>query len=304
MKKAVIGILGHPPLNQNYHGAGMVNIVSQLFNAQVEKEGCNYENYDQLIIYHGPNFDPKQYNAMGGINHKVKSRAAYLARYQGEVLSLDGFQLSEFAERKKVPEYANYPSFKLTEIPERENLVIGDSHSISVWPGEDYTIKRHDGKTMHGFMKDPYKYADYKRYKHIIFYFGNIDLRFHFCRNLTHGQRKDLVFRYLDFASKYNSTVVELLPVENESRKLPTTMIYKGKKYFGSIKERQEVREQVNEWIRASGLNYYSWPKFMVNRDGELDFKYMEPKGSVHLRPKYYYHKLMKKISEPTLFNV
>ena len=93
----------------------------------------------------------------------------------------------------------------------------------------------------------------------------------------------------MEFSSKLkNNTVVGLLPVEHESRKLPGTGLYLKQAYFGSRQERMELREIAHEIIKASGQKYYMWPDEWLDEDGTKMFEYMEPKQSVHLKPKYY----------------
>ena len=60
-------------------------------------------------------------------------------------------------------------------------FVLGDSHSVSVYPvGAD--ISRNDGKTLFGVMKEGMDKYIPEGTKHLISYFGNIDVRHHLCR--------------------------------------------------------------------------------------------------------------------------
>ena len=165
-------------------------------------------------------------------------------------------------------------------MPEKSNLVIGDSHSLSVWPNENYGISRNDGKTLHGFLK---LNMDLSQYEHIIFYFGNIDLRFHLARQSNPIEAtKDLFKRYCDYASNYNSTLTMLLPAEDESRKIPKSGQYKGKNFFGSLELRKELRLIANKIIYDSGIPFLEWPSTFLDEKGNLMFEIMEPKQSVH----------------------
>jgi hypothetical protein len=297
MKTGIIGVLNNPATSENSHSAGMVNIVSKLFNADVLKENDNWDQYDKLIIYHGVNFRPGKFNIIGGINDDVLLRAEKLNNYKGDLYSLDGFQLNDFSKVRKLNLYDNVEDLKLIELPKRKNLVIGDSHSLSVWPNENYEISRNDGKTLFGFLR---LNIDLSGYDHIIMYFGNIDLRFHLARQEDPIEAtKKLFKRYVDYASKYNVTLVTLLPVEDESRKIPQSGQYKGYNFFGSKELRKSLREVANDIIIQSGLPYIEWPSSYLNEDGDLSFEVMEPKQSVHLRPKFYINNVQK---QPKLF--
>jgi len=295
MKKGIVGILNNPATSMNSHSAGMVDIVSKLFDAEVLTEKDKWDDYDYLIVYHGVNFKPGSFNIIGGINNEVLIRSRKLNDFKGNILSLDGFQLNQFSIKRKIHEFDDFKNIKEISIPDRDNLVIGDSHSISVWPNDSYTISRNDGKTLHGFLKQE---RDLSHYKHIIFYFGNIDLRFHLARQANPVEAtKDLFKRYCEYASKYNSTITQLLPIEDESRKIPKSGQYKGQNFFGSIELRKELRLVANEIMLSSGLPNIEWPTEFLNEKGNLSFDIMEPKQSVHIRPAYYIRNMAKQLT-------
>lgn len=295
MKRAIIGVLNNPATSLNSHSAGMVEIVSKLFNADILNDRDDWDQYDELIIYHGPNFKAGFFNVIGGINETILLRAKKLNEFKKSILSLDGFQLSEFSIKRKLFLYDQVDKYQITQLPERPNLVIGDSHSLSVWPNENYAISRNDGKTLHGFLKLD---VDLSAYDHIIMYFGNIDLRFHLARQEDPIEATKKLFKnYINYALKYNITLTTLLPVEDESRKIPQSGQYKGKNFFGSIELRKELRNVANQIIIESGLKYIEWPESYINQDGNLSFDAMEPKQSVHLRPKYYLKNLNKNLT-------
>jgi len=295
MKTGIVGILNNPATSLNSHSAGMVNIVSKLFKADILNEKDDWDSYSQIIIYHGVNFKPGSFNIIGGINNEVLKRSEKLANYRGHILSLDGFQLCEFSVKRKLGTYDDFKLFHEISLPKKENLVIGDSHSISVWPDESYTISRNDGKTLHGFLK---LNMDLSEYKKIIFYFGNIDLRFHLARQSNPIEAtKDLFKRYCEYASKYDSTITQLLPVEDESRVIPKSGQYKGQNFFGSIELRKELRLEANRVMLESGLPFLEWPNTFLDNKGNLSFNVMEPKQSVHIRPEFYLRNIRKQLT-------
>lgn len=290
MKKGIIGILNNPATSINSHSSGMVNIVKNLFDADILSETDNWDNYDQLIIYHGPNFKKGVFNIIGGINEGVKNRCDKLINYKGLIKSLDGFQFIDFINKRKL-NYSYNNMFEEIELPEKNNIIIGDSHSISAWFNKEYTIKRIDGKTLYGFLKLNYDLSNYDKK---IIYFGNIDIRFHICRlNNPELELNLLIDKYLNYCHKYNCEIVNLLPIESESRKIPGTGLYKGEKYFGSMQQRQELVYIFNNSINNSGLKTYKWPEKWYNNIDYYENNVMEPKQSVHIRPKYYQKNLI-----------
>lgn len=285
MKTGIIGILNNPAISQNSHSAGMVNIVSKLFDADILNEKTDWNLYDYLIIYHGVNFKEGIYNVIGGINDDVLIRCNKIVNFKGKVDSLDGFQLNDFSIKRKLKNFDNYKSLEKIELPNKDKTLVGDSHSISVWNDVDYTIKRIDGKTLFGFLKNPI-IADH-------YYFGNIDVRFHLPRQKDPIESTiQLVDRYINHASKNNAKVTCLLPVENENRKIPTTGLYKKQSFFGSRELRQILVNVFNERLLSSNLDVLKWPSKWYNDINYYQNEVMEPKQSVHIRPKFYYKNL------------
>jgi hypothetical protein len=295
MKTAIIGIINNPATSENSHSAGMNYIVSKLFDAPILNENEDWNDYDRLIIYHGVNFKEGSFNIIGGFSNDIFIRIKKLIDYKGEILTLDGFQLIDLIKARKLYNYTYDKVFNSIKLPNKDKLVIGDSHSISVWPNEEYTISRNDGKTLHGFLK---LNLDLSNYKEIIFYFGNIDIRFHLARQSNPIEAtKDLFNHYCEYASKYNCSLTQLLPIEDESRKIPSTGLYKGKPFYGGIELRKELRNIANDIMKNSNLKFIEWPDYFVDINGNLKFDIMEPKQSVHIRPKYYQRNIKKQLS-------
>ena len=110
----------------------------------------------------------------------------------------------------------------------------------------------------------------------------------------------ELFNRYCEYASKYNSSLVQLLPIEDESRKIPNTGLYKGQPFFGGIELRKELRRIANNVMLESKIELLTWPDYFVDEKGNLKFEIMEPKQSVHIKPKYYMKENQKQFN---LFN-
>ena len=302
MKKGIIGILNNPATSENSHSAGMVHIIKELFEATILTHNDNWDDYDELILYHGVNFREGSFNVVGGITDEVIKRADMLFNFKKKILTLDKFQLNDFGKVRKFPKYENFPIIESISLPEKENLVIGDSHSISVWPDATYSISRNDGKTLFGFLSDKNKdwHNDLHKYKKLIFYFGNIDLRFHLGRQENPQQAtKELFERYCKFVKQYkSSTITQLLPLEDESRILPKTGLYLGKTFFGDLSLRNELRNIANKIMEDSGIPLIKWPEYFIDTNNKLKLDIMEPRQSVHIRPKFY--KRNEKIEKTT----
>lgn len=286
MKKGIIGILNNPATSINSHSAGMVNIVSKIFEADILNENDNWNKYDELIIYHGVNFKPCSYNIIGGINDSVIKRSEKLANFEKNVYSLDGFQLNDFSIKRKLKIYDLHKTFLEIKLPKKSKHLIGDSHAISVWFDNSFSIDRMDGKTLYGFLKNPIIAEHY--------YFGNIDIRFHLARQKDPITATiELVTKYINHAKINNAKVTCLLPVENENRKIPLTGLYKKKPFYGSKELRQSLVNIFNSELINSGLPVHQWPQEWYD---DIDFyqsQIMEPKQSVHIRPKYYAKNLL-----------
>jgi hypothetical protein len=146
------------------------------------------------------------------------------------------------------------------------------------------------GRTLHGFLRRESVEEINNRFDETITYFMNIDIRFHLMRQPDPQEAtKDLISRYIDFSSRLkNNVIVEPLPIEHESRKIPGTGLYKKKPFFGSREERMGIRQIAIEMIRNSGQKYMSWPEEWIDEDGTKMLDILESRQSVHLKPKYY----------------
>jgi hypothetical protein len=86
--------------------------------------------------------------------------------------------------------------------------------------------------------------------------------------------------------------VIQALPIENESRKLPKTGYYKGTPFAGTWAERTELVKQFNraidEMCERNGWDCYMHPDAYLNSLGELSFDVMEKPKSVHLAREFY----------------
>jgi len=288
-------------LNSQGGGYGLIQ-TKMLFDehphdtVDVNPPPSMWGNYDLLYVCEGVNFVEGSFNVPGGPQPLHTEKMKAIAEFKGELrYSNSIFDFNKFNQRLKVegtfPETNTiswYNTFLAHGLVSRKG-VIGDSHALSVWkPGHslDFTA----GRTLHGFLKRETVEEINSRFDEVILYFGNIDLRFHLMRQENPQQATaDLFNRYVEFAKQLKkATLVELLPVEHESRKIPGTGLYKKQPFFGTREERMQVREIANEIINNSGLEVIQWPSEWIDSDGTKMLDILEMKQSVHLRPKQY----------------
>jgi len=183
---------------------------------------------------------------------------------------------------------------------ESDTFVLGDSHSVSAYkPGAN--ISRNDGKTLFGVLKEGMQNYIPEGTKHLISYFGNIDIRHHL------GRQADPMFSAITLAEDYikhletlnipKITVVALLPIEYEERRIPKTGWHKGTPFIGTQKARTEIMIGFNQVARRlckeKGFEFKEWPShWYTTHPKEFADKYMEKPGSVHLSRQYYHYDL------------
>lgn len=307
----MVGVLANPTMRTSSHNAGYtfiyLSMLRLIYGKEVEvlKEGDNWDDYDTLWINEGVNFKEGQFNLFGGVNESLVSRLNKLNNFKGNVHFWGNFK-PNYAElcRKRNIDVTFTKSIDSHWSPiESNKLVLGDSHSMSVYePGRN--IDRNDGKTLHGFLNQGIESFLDVDTEHLRFYAGNIDVRHHICRlHKNEGDRKKAITKMvLELESQLKILVnedilktveiVELLPIENESRKLPKTGYYNKQPFWGSWEERMECVRTFNQCYRIicirNGWKFLTWPEHFVNELGELDFEVMEARQSVHIAPKYY----------------
>jgi hypothetical protein len=303
MLVGLVSMMGNVGATLNSQGGGYGLIQTKMLwdnhphdTVDVNPPPSMWGNYDLLYICEGVNFVEGSFNVPGGPQPLHTEKMKAISEFKGELrYSNSIFDFNKFNKRLKVegtfPEtntIAFYNTFLAHGLVSRKG-VIGDSHALSVWKPEhslDFTA----GRTLHGFLKRETVEKINSRFDETILYFGNIDLRFHLMRQENPQQATaDLFNRYVAFAKQLNkATLVELLPVEHESRKIPGTGLYKKQPFFGTREERMQLREIANEIINNSGLEVIQWPSEWIDADGTKMLDILEMKQSVHLRPKHY----------------
>jgi hypothetical protein len=133
--------------------------------------------------------------------------------------------------------------------------------------------------------------------KNLMVYFGNIDVRHHLMRQQDPIASIDKLMADYELQLKdlnmESITVSHVLPVENESRKIPKTGWYKKSPYFGSQNDRAALSFYINKKIDAmcelNGWSVYKVPTNFFNAEGELTFDVMEKPQSVHISREFHY---------------
>ena len=302
MKAAIVGMLNNIGSSQSHHGGGYYHVMTSILKSEhivgdldVNPDPSIWNEYERLYILEGVNYQENVFNFIGGPQPEHRAKLEAMANYKGLAIAVNvPIDLNVFNKRFNIDH--QFPAINTIEFAKlhgntTRKLVRGDSHSLSAWrPG--FGLDRTDGKTLHGFLKDADSLVEEwnSKYNEVVLYFGNIDLRFHLMRQENPKAAVGELFRrYVEFAKKLNNaTLVNLLPVEHESRKLPGTGLYLKQPYFGTRQERADLRDTANRILNNSGVKTLQWPDEWIDEDGMKMFEYMEAKQSVHLKPKYY----------------
>jgi hypothetical protein len=274
----------------------------------------DWSNYDAILIDHGMEYKGA-FNIFGGANDDLYMQICRLFRMSHDTrlysLNINMPDVSELVQVRLKTGTENFKKLEssidrikeiCSQIPridfiERgENQILGDSHSFSLYrPG--WNVTRYDGLTLHGVLDRGLKNFLLPQTKNLMVYFGNIDVRHHLMRQQDPIASIDkLVSDYenqLKDTNMESITVSHVLPVENESRKIPKTGFYKKMPFFGTQKERAALSKYINmkidEMCERNGWNVYRIPKEFFNGEGELTFDVMEKPQSVHISREFHY---------------
>lgn len=299
---------------QSHKSAWSYLLLSQLktlgIKADVLNKSQDVHEYDVWMVALPMEFQGT-YNLFGGANDETAIRMQRLLDFKGKVYCLNrqmpdigafaksrmksctelwkGLDIEALSERSKQTETVDLTL-------KSDTFVLGDSHSISVYvPGAN--ISRNDGKTLFGVMKEGMQTYVPKGTKHLISYFGNIDVRHHLCRQPDPVKAtEDLVKNYVEHLKSLGIpkiSAVKLLPIEHEGRRIPKTGFYKGTPFFGSLEKRLQICQIFNKklsiYLSEAGYELIEWPSewYQIDPKDYAD-TYMESPGSVHLSRKYY----------------
>ena len=280
----------------------------------------DHNEYDEMYVYHGNDWSGSL-NIFGGVQgFPYAFNTRNFSRFRGRVYSLDipfppyHEMIQDRIDRAKArgvniqPEWLDVDVDNLKRMHDTatvikyplvtDSLVVGDSHSICMYrPG--WTVNSVPYKTLNGALKDFRSFveevAPIGSFNRLECYFGNIDVRHHLCRvSDDHvGNAKALARRYVGAVESLDIedvSIYELLPIEDESRKLPITGYYKGQPFWGSWRQRDECRLAFRDELEriAGRVKIIRWTDYLLNDKGQLDFKHMERPKSIHLSRQSY----------------
>jgi hypothetical protein len=269
--------------------------------------------FDDVYVYHGNDWGGTL-NLFGGMkNYGNIDNLIRYSKIKGPVYSLwiDHPKYSEMLKPRMKDDihpdwhkvdWDNLKVLEDTAVTVREiesvnRAVAGDSHAICMYrPG--WFVNSVPFKTLHGALKEGLSTFIEPYHEIAEFYFGNIDVRHHLCRQPNPEQAaRDLANRYYEQLSQLDLAKVsayELLPIENESRALPKTGYYKGTPFYGSWEDRNRCRlifkEEMRKLCAQGSVNFIEWTSYLLNDKFELDFEHMEKPKSVHLSRDSYPH--------------
>lgn len=298
----------------------------------------DHNAYDVLYVYHGNDWfgTMNLYGGMYAFPYAFNTRN--LSQFKGKVYSLaipfpayhemiaqkieamkgkprpiqkewTEVDLKNLERMHKTAEVVKFPHIT-------DKIVIGDSHSICMyrpgWTVNSVPFKTLNGAISMGLESFITEVAPVKSFSEVEFYFGNIDVRHHLCRVSPDHRRnaEELATKYyqavLDLPVK-KKAIYELLPLENESRKLPKTGYYKDRPFWGTWSQRNEARKVFNDTVErlcSSGkVRFIRWTDYLLNSKGELDFDFMEKPQSIHLSREYYPHWQGENVREAAIDN-
>ena len=292
----------------------------------------SWDDYDYMVIYHGmeyaggynvfniPDPIPKKFSRFihlfGGAKENIAKKFERLINYNGKMVSIDYPMpnYGAFGMLRSVwgDDYWKQVNWKKIEnicekIPmmrhpyRSDQLILGDSHAFSAYKPPMMVI-RLDKKTLYGALKTGLENLiknngiNPKKLNHLSLYFGNIDIRHHLARRL------DCYRSIVNMMNEYekqikelnipNIELVEALPIENESRKIPKAGYYKDTPFYGKWSLRNNIRNYFNDRLKIlcdkNQWILYKHHKVIINDLGELDFNAMEKPRSVHLNGNFY----------------
>jgi len=308
----------------------------------------DWSEYDVVYVYHGMDYHvapPGYVQALNVFDGMVESAAKFYERLglpqhdhiKYISMDIDMPNYGKLCKYKKGEQSEYWANVNWGRVEERcqnvplmtdpglfyapgkiRHLTLGDSHSHSVYRAGSMVLRK-DGRTLNGVLKKTIGKEiadggfDLKDLDSLTCYWGNIDIRHHVYREADpKAYTRDLLKRY-EADLKTLDRPVELvtpLPIEDESRKIPTSGFYKGTPFTGTQAQRIEILdlwkgELAEMAARNPGWSLYSWPKVWYEMDGvEFMQTYMERPRSVHLARKFYRWDLVNNVANPLLLEV
>ena len=321
IKVGICALVGKiSPKISSHKGAWAHMLWNQLKNAGytnaevITSNDTDWNDYDAILIDHGMEFKGT-FNIFGGSNddlyHQLmrlfsNTRMYSLHHDMPDIGNLIKTRLKAGTDLFKTLEDRIEEATQICQqiprtdhIEKTDKLCFGDSHSFGMYQA-GYMCQRHDGLTMHGTLKRGIETYVYPWIKSLTIYLGNIDVRHHLMRQDDPKGAVDTLMEKYEAQLKTlqsdhgveNIEIVQVLPIENESRVLPKTGYYKGTPFMGSWAERTALVKRINtaivEMASRNGWQVYKHPEVYFNDKGELTFDVMEKPKSVHISREFY----------------
>lgn len=280
--------------------------------------GETWDNYDVIFIYHGMEQDGNTLNLFGGATEDNAKFYERLLTYQDKSLFSLDIPMPDYGKLcknrlKNADDYwkgidwdamsAICKEIPLVQDEPLPKLVLGDSHSFSTYRA-GYATHRKDGRTLAGVLRKTLhqEINDFgpkvlRGLTHLTVYYGNIDIRHHLCREMEPERVLTQLLkeyeRQLLELNIPNIELVNVLPIEDISRKLPKTGYYKGTPFYGTHAQRSQLVQVFNETLQEMAQRnlwkLFTWePEWYIMDPIDYMNTYMEKPKSVHLAPKYH----------------
>lgn len=306
---------------------------ARLLKCQLKNMGYNnvkiLDNKDSILEYGIIIFDlgaefSGTLNMFGGLDEKVFNRLNEIKNFKGSlyswrndlpsILTLSGRR----GNASSCDAFKQTPETFLQEVQSildtcktfqhaylTNNLLIGDSHTPSVWD-PSYMIERRDGRTLKGMVEkgtiekwvvQTFGITLGHQLRSVHVHCSSIDIRHHLGRELDPlRSTAELGQKLLESLMKISDTtliVTHTMGIEDESRELPKTGYFKGTPFYGPWDLRNRMRDVFNavmdEFPKIDHDTFVlKFPKYFFDETGKLKFDVMEKPGSVHLSPEHY----------------
>ncbi len=287
------------------------------FNATILDKNSKLSEYDIIIFDLGAEFK-KVFNVFGGLGpqylkriqellsikgatfswqHQVPSLRELIQSRIGKKSTSEGFGLLTEEQLSKLEQISSGATV-FDHVIKKNHLLIGDSHTPAIWT-PDMVIERRDGRTLAGALENGTltKYVDNpSQYSAITVHLSSIDIRHHVQR--CKDPASVLINMVLELEKQLQEinipavTICHSMGIEDESRKLPKTGLFKSTAYYGNWSQREYLRDLFNKAVdgiaKRNGWFTLAYPEHFFNDKGQLDFSVMERPASVHISPSNY----------------
>ncbi len=296
----IVGLIENVPKNRGY-----AQIWADLLKDNIQYAMPTTGNGEKLYLYMGINYSGTL-NLFGGASKDLYDRLAAFLNYAGPIFVLD-HDMPDLGKLLlgRIGNKTTYEGFtedfmtqlttkckaitKVTMYDKvRDELVIGDSHSLSMTPSETPVI-RCDAKTLIILSKIP------EGLKKLTLQFGSIDVRHHLMRFGGKEAADRLLVKYYELVKRIQTmgievTICQPVPIETEDRKMAATTMYKKKPFSGTRRERLSLTGYVIRHMRDNApCQVIGYPDAWYSMTPEMfEANIMERPRGIHIGPPNY----------------